>query len=320
MLRFVLVLSLILFASFEFFTLNRLAGRMLFLAEQGTSILHWALIVYAFMAFLSVSCFLVRGGHGVKKAMTLTPIPFCICFAIVPLIGALNKAGSGGNFYEFMFEALVLAAMAFSIAALLTALAVGYRQPEDDQKISIIDLKFLPLIKLFAYSALAASLFSLVRLNDIPWYPSIFNPQIFGLVTAAIFGFYFLSAGIPTLNDLARLRLEWNVVADAALYTSFLMCAFSFFDWMVLLYSYQENFANIDRKLMGDTLAIGWLCLYWSMSYMLLAHIFISLDEKAMDTAQPLKRNWHAIELFGFFIFLTVAPPNLIDLSDSLGF
>ncbi|MEE3173362.1 MAG: hypothetical protein VX332_00660, partial [Pseudomonadota bacterium] len=60
-------------------------------------------------------------------------------------------------------------------------------------------------------------------------------------------------------------------------------------------------------------LALGWTLLLCA-SVSITALQFMSVLQHEGEMAESIKRNWHLLELFGFYIFLSMAPPTLFDI------
>ena len=199
-------------------------------------------------------------------------------------------------------------------AAVLTALGVVYLIKANVKGFSGKSLVRIEYAIVLSHVILWGCVSQLVSYLQIPFYGGFFNVNIFLAVFSMTAAFYLSMAGFPRLRNLKELQIDWGKIADSTLYTTFLFCALSFFEWMTVLYYQSGSSGLIVNQTMGDMLALGWLYFFWSAALLITAHIHICFQGDQTQLEKAFKRNWHLIELFGFFIFLTWAPPNLFDM------
>ena len=84
-----------------------------------------------------------------------------------------------------------------------------------------------------------------------------------------------------------------------------------------LLAAYLYWLPSMDNIVdMGNQLALGWLCLMYTGIF-IAAYLFMKILYGEPGIDDDIKRNWHLLELYGFFVFLSMAPPTLFDLVQS---
>ncbi len=315
MLRLLLV-SLVFFG-FAFHSLSFSGSLDRAFASGGglNDMLNWGapqLILVVLVAFL---CRLVSGSIGAKTALSILPIPFAIIATITFLVGSLKNGGSKAEFFPVLFDSLMAGGFSFFIAAVLTALGVAYLIQEDVKGFPEESLVRTEYAIALSYVILTGCIWLLISYSTVPYIGGFFDTKIFLAVFSVIAAFYFSMVGLPKLGSLKELEIDWGKIADSALYTTFLFCALSFFEWMTVLNYQSASSELVVNKTMGDMLALGWLYFFWTTVFLVTAHIHICFLGNKAQLEKAFKRNWHLIELFGFFIFLTVAPPNLVDIN-----
>ena len=279
---------------------------------------HWGALQLIFVVLVGFLCSLVKGPMGIKTAYSILPIPFSIIATISFLIYALKRSSlTAENPLQFIFDSLMGGGFSFLMAAVLTSLGGVYVIKEDLKSLSAT----LPVrpryVIFFSYVILWGCILQLVFYSRVPFYLGFFHAKDFFAVFFVTAAFYFSMVGLHKLVNFKELEIDWGKVADSALYTTFLFCALSFFEWMTVIY-YQSRSSGSELAVsgtMGDLLSLGWLYFFWSAALLITAHIHICFQGDHAQLERALKRNWHLLELFGFFVFLTVAPPNLIDMN-----
>ena len=93
--------------------------------------------------------------------------------------------------------------------------------------------------------------------------------------------------------------------------TGFIMSALT-----LTTYLYFLSILTPDLGGIGDMLALGWILLFFTSLTLAAAH-FMSIMYRESVLKEVIQRNWHFFELFGFYIFLSMAPPTIFDI---LGF
>ena len=311
-----LVVSLVFFG-FAFHSLSFSASldRAFPFGDGLNDIFHWGFLQVVFVLLVVYLCSTINGAIGIKTALSILPIPFAIIATITFLVGSLKNGDSKAELFRTLFDSLMAGGFSFLMAAVLTALGVAYAMKEDVKGFSGKSLPRTEYAIVLSYVILWGCILRLVSYSTVPFYGGFFDTKIFLAVFSVTAAFYFLMAGFPKLGNLKELEIDWGKLADSALYTTFLFCALSFFAWMTVIYYQSAVTDSVVPKTMGDNLALGWLYFFWSTALLITAHIHICLQGDQAQLEKAFKRNWHLIELFGFFIFLTVAPPNLVDIN-----
>ena len=93
--------------------------------------------------------------------------------------------------------------------------------------------------------------------------------------------------------------------------TGFIMSALT-----LTTYLYFLSILTLDLRGVGDMLALGWILLFFTSLALAAAH-FMSIMYRECVLKEVIQRNWHFVELFGFYVFLSMAPPTIFDI---LGF
>ena len=277
---------------------------------------YWGLVEILVVLSVSAMAFVNERGDGVKKVLTTLPIPFAIAATITFLVGSLKYGGSKEEYFVVLFESMMGGAFSFLVAALLTSLGSAYQPSESSSRTKGASFSYPKTLMILSYVVIFLASFQYLRFSDVVFVGGLFDGAIFAGVWGVTFALYCLICSNQVIKDsLFQLKFDWNKFADAALYTAFIFCAFSFFEWMTIIYEQTASSEYTPTKTMGDTLAKGWLYLYWSSMLLMMAQIFLCFENDKEGSDNSFKRNWHLIELFGFFIFLTVAPPNLVDIN-----
>ena len=277
-------------------------------------IFHWGFLQVVFVMLVVYLCSSINGAIGTKTALSILPIPFSIIATITFLVGSLKSGGSKAEFFGVLFESLMGGGFSFLMTAVLTALGVAYVIKEDVKGFPEESLVRTEYAIALSYVILWGCIWLLISYSTVPYIGGFFDAKIFVAVFSVTAAFYFSMTGFPRLGNLKELEIDWGKLADSALYTTFLFCALSFFAWMTVIYYQSVVTDSVVPKTMGDNLALGWLYFFWPTNFLIIAHIHICFLGDQAQVERAFKRNWHLVELFGFFIFLTVAPPNLIDI------
>ena len=311
-----LVVSLVFFG-FAFYSLSFSGSldRAFPFGDGLNDMFHWGAVQLIFVVLVGFLCSLVKGPIGIKTAYSILPIPFSIVATISFLNYALKNGGpSAEKPLQLLFDALMGGAFSFLMAAVLTALGVVYTIKEGVKGFSGKSFLRTEYAIVLSYVILWGCILQLVSYSTVPFVGGFFYAHTFPSVFSITAAFYFAMAGFPRLGNLKELEIDWGKIADSALYTTFLFCALSFFEWMTVLYYQAGSAGLVLNQTIGDMLALGWLYFFWSATLLITAHIHICFQGDQAQLEKAFKRNWHLIELFGFFIFLTVSPPNLIDM------
>ena len=252
-------------------------------------------IFFFTICFLLIPLWLSSGVQAMREGFIVLPIPLAVTIAIITLIGGLV------NPVENTIESLKTFATAlapFMGAAFFMIFGSSFTKESRGVKASKSNRKSYKL-----RHAVPLLVSIELWLIGVGWWNGIGWQQLLDANPAMAFGLTFLGIHLLTPTPTNY----FSFVADCALKSGFIISA-------ATLSAYLYFLATIsDMKGIGSILALGWMCLMYAGLAMTGA-IFLKTLYGESSFEDDLKRNWHLLELFGFYVFLSMAPPTLFDL------
>ena len=255
-----------------------------------------ALIFLATLIPLILLIWSLRGIAAAREGLIVLPIPIATSAIILHLIGFLRNFIPGNELANFASSLSPLVWVPFFMI-------IGFSlpkdvEPEDTQKKPY--RKFWPMalgglfiwLSILFWSFAASLPYESLSFSDL-WPSHLILP--FLAVTAGI-------ALMPTQIDSS-----WSSLGASALKAGFALSALTLTTYLIFLSNDAETLA------IGHELAFGWLFLFF-VSLALTATHFMSIIYQESELAEGVRRNWHFLELFGFYIFLSMAPPTIFDI------
>ena len=236
-----------------------------------------------------------RGRTGLREGLSVLPIPLATSTAIVHLIFFLLDPEPGKELEAFAISLtpLIWAAVSMVIGLSLPIVDDTERSPGNRPSgVSIArDFLVITVVTLF-WSFCAALLYDEVSFLDL-WVPGYLVPcfVVFG-------GLALMSKGQQPV---------WSFLGTCALKAGFAVSAVTMTTYLLFL----ANQPTMNET--GYMLALGWITLLCA-SASITAMQFMSVLNYEDEMAESIKRNWHFLELFGFYIFLSMAPPTFFDI------
>ena len=239
----------------------------------------------------------VRGITAAREGLIVLPIPIATSTIILHLIGFLKNYAPGNE----------LASFASSLTPLVWVplfMMIGFSLPEDiesdnDQK--KFDLKFLRLVRdgLFVFLSILFWSYGALQLYENLSFLDIWSSDLLAAFLTVIGGVILISA---------RADFSWSFFGACTLKTGFIMSALT-----LTTYLYFLSILTLDLRGIGDMLALGWILLFFTSLALAAAH-FMSIMYRECVLKEVIQRNWHFLELFGFYVFLSMAPPTFFDI------
>ena len=239
----------------------------------------------------------VRGITAAREGLIVLPIPIATSTIILHLIGFLKNYAPGNE----------LASFASSLTPLVWVplnMMIGFSLPEDiesdnDQK--KFDPKFLWLARdgLFVSISILFWSYGALQLYENLSFLNIWSSD---LLTA----FLTVMGGVILIS--ARTGFSWSFFGACTLKTGFIMSALTLTTYLNFLSILTRDLGGI-----GNMLALGWIMLFFTSLALAAAH-FMSIMYRESGLTEGIQRNWHFLELFGFYVFLSMAPPTFFDL------
>ena len=289
--QWIIGLTLIACAFFVIFVQSSVRLKVLFTTPFFIFVVT-LLIMLAILAAL-------RGTSALRDGLKILPIPVAVAVANVSLFTMLlNTLDPMIDNLKYFANALAPFAAAAYFMVLGSSLSEWIRPAERKRVTSNFVTRIRDLAIIGILSILWMIGVSLVT-NMAEW--ELLNPTILGCFSILIFGIAILRRD-PT--DF------WSALTDDTLKAGFIVSA-------ALLAAYLYWLPSMDNAVdMGNQLALGWLCLMYTGIF-IAAYLFVKILYGEPGIDDDVKRNWHLLELFGFFVFLSMAPPTLFDLVQS---
>ena len=268
--------------------------------QSGLPILHIFSSVPS-IVFLSTLIALIailsffRGRTGLREGLSVLPIPIAISTAIVHLIFFLLDPEPGKELEAF---AISLTPLIWAAVSMVIGLSLPIADDTDRSSgnrpggVSIARDGLVITVLIVFWSFCAALLYDEVSFLDL-WPKDVLVPcfLVFG-------GLALMSKGQqPVWSFLGSCALKGGFAASAVTMTTYLL--------------FLDTRATLDD--IGSMLALGWILLLGA-SVSITATQFMSVLNNEDEMAEGIKRNWHFLELFGFYIFLSMAPPTFFDI------
>ena len=300
---FFLTLLLASFVAYVF------SGRFVFqTADLPDDLILVMTITVAFLAIGAFILFTLKRSFLIAPFLIVVPIPFCIMLSVSYLFGGLALIS------EDPFSLMTVSAVSFApltIAAL--AIGMGFVFSGTPSGIGLLNRNVEaslsnPLV-IFCFISAGLIYIALLVLN-IPFHGGVlvwdhFIPWILAVLSLS----FFLAR--PDKNSGFRF-LNVATFGSSVLIVTFVFTAVALVKYLLVLgISFKSS--PPDLSPLGWQTGEGWLSFFWAGLYISASHT-TALVCGHVDLESMVKRNWHFIELYGFFILLTVAPPTAIDL------
>jgi len=250
------------------------------------------------IALLAILSFL-RGRTALREGLTVLPIPIAISAAIVHLIFFLINYELGKQLEAF---AMSLTPLIWVVVFIMIGLSLPnaddtYRPPGDPPSGVSIARDGLVITVLILFWSFCASLL----------YQKISFLRLWPL--NSLLAYFFVFGGFALMSK--GQQPVWSFLGASALKTGFALSAVTMTTYLLFLGAVPDSGPSLGD--MGDMLATGWILLLCA-SVSITAMQFMSVLNQEDEMAESIKRNWHFLELFGFYIFLSMAPPTWFDM------
>ena len=246
------------------------------------------------IALLAILTFL-RGRTALREGLTVLPVPIAISTAIVHLIFFLINYEIGKQLEAF---AMSLTPLIWVVVFIMIGLSLPnaddtYRAPGDRPSgFSIARDGLVITISILFWSFCASLLYQ--EISFLRLWP-------LNLLVA----YFFVFGGLALMSKDEQ--PAWSFLGASALKAGFALSAVTMTTYLLFLNA-GPNLGNV-----GDMLAAGWILLLFA-GVSITGMQFMSVLNHEGEMAESIKRNWHFLELFGFYIFLSMAPPTLFDM------
>lgn len=240
----------------------------------------------------------MRGITAAREGLIVLPIPIATSAIILHLIAFLKNYTPGS-------EIAIFASFLTPLVWVPIFMIIGFSLPEDiesdnDQK--KFDLKFLRVARDGLFVCLSISFWSYGALQ-LYENLSFLNIWSSGLLIV----FLTVVGGIALIS--ARTGFSWSFFGACTLKTGFTMSALTLTTYLYFLSFLTPNLGGI-----GNMLATGWILLFFTSLALAAAHLMSIMYRESVLT-EGIQRNWHFLELFGFYVFLSMAPPTFFDIA-----
>ena len=236
-----------------------------------------------------------RGRTGLREGLSVLPIPIAISSAIVHLIFFLLNPEPGKELEAFAISLtpLIWVSVSMVIGLSLPIADDTDRSPGNRPSgVSIARDGLVITVLIVFWSFCAALLYDEVFFLDL-WPPDLLVPCL-----VVFSGLALMSKDQQPL---------WSFLGSCALKGGFAVSAVTMTTYLL----YLDTRPTLDD--IGNMLALGWTLLL-AVSSSITATQFMSVLNNEGEMAESIKRNWHFLELFGFYIFLSMAPPTFFDI------
>ena len=253
-----------------------------------------AIFLCSLIALIAILGF-VRGLTGLREGLTVLPIPIAISAAIVHLIFFLLSSEPSKALEAFAISLAPLIWVAvFMVIGLSLPIAVDTNRSPGDRPsgISIARDCFVITFLIALWAVCASLLYDGISILELGP-PGLLVPYLSML------------GGIALMSK--NQQPVWSFMGTCALKAGFAVSALTMTTYFFFLA------AGPIMNETGSMLAIGWTLLLCT-SVSITALQFMSVLQHEGEMAESIKRNWHLLELFGFYIFLSMAPPTIFDI------
>ena len=241
------------------------------------------------------------GGQVAARSGLITlPIPLALSIACIGFIGMLTGGSEVTDFARYSIQAFSL-----SISTLIPASLCMIIGSSLEPKTSVRVTRKLPPQEVFR-NLILSSLFLLPSWFLVEYFVGVRTGATADVFSISLYTFTFLSIVFLGLGS----NLSYGFLADCVLKTVFYLSIISL---VAFIYSL-STLGDLGQ--FGSNLAVGWLCLFYGSLSLVILQIYKIVYEEGSEE-DDIFRNWHLLELFCFYIFLSMAPPTIFDI---LGF